>query len=92
MSYWSFLICYYEYFTENNTTEYKISENDANCEKKISLNTIMIYHIDSDYYWWFLKEAQKAESKWEKKFGDKSDIGISRPKMSYIDFFNSQTS
>ena len=50
----------------------------------------MIYDTNSDYFWYFLKDAQKAEQKWEKKFGDKPKIDDTE-KLSYIDFINSHT-
>ena len=51
----------------------------------------MIYDTGCDYYWWFLKDAQKAENKWEKKFGSKNEAMNSDTKMSYIDFINNHT-
>lgn len=50
----------------------------------------MIYDTNSDDFWYFLKDAQKAEQKWEKKFGDKPKSDDTE-KLSYIDFINSHT-
>tara|TARA_B100001778_G_C18474619_1_gene577406 strand:- start:296 stop:442 length:147 start_codon:yes stop_codon:yes gene_type:complete len=48
----------------------------------------MIYNIDSDYFYSFLREYTKNERKWESKFGQKQD----KKKMTYIDIVNGVSS
>lgn len=48
----------------------------------------MIYNTESEHYWWFLKESQKAESKWDKRTANKYDNNSKQNKISYIDLIN----
>ena len=48
----------------------------------------MIYDTESDQYWYFLKESQKVESKWDKKNANKYDNKAKLNKISYIDYIN----
>ncbi len=45
----------------------------------------MIYHVDSDYYYSFLREAIKNEKKWEAKHLKPQEV---KEPMSYIDMIN----
>tara|TARA_B100000482_G_scaffold156452_1_gene118386 strand:- start:580 stop:732 length:153 start_codon:yes stop_codon:yes gene_type:complete len=50
----------------------------------------MIYEVNSDYFYSFLKDAIKYEQKWNKKFGPKPKDPIE--KISYIDMINNSMS
>lgn len=47
----------------------------------------MIYDIDTDHYYSFLKAAQKYEAKWMQKFGPKP-ADPNAEKLLYIDLIN----
>lgn len=49
----------------------------------------MIYEVDSDYFYSFLKEATKYEQKWNQKFGPKPKEKTEP--LSYIDMINNAT-
>ena len=50
----------------------------------------MLYLVDSEHFCSFLKESQKQQQRWEKKFGPFVKPQTADPeKMSYIQMINS---